>query len=165
MTAPILIIGYGNELRGDDALGVVAAQLLEQAFPPEQVQVIVTHQLMPEMAEPLSQARLAVLIDASVKLKPGQILLEPLAPVTQTTVRDTHGVAAAELMGCARLLYGSCAPTWMACVGGEDFSLKQGLTPAVAEATRRLVDQVRQLVGKFLSENATIAGTSEPPNA
>src|SRR5580704_15594719 len=49
-----LVIGYGNPLRSDDALGWHASRLLAQALAGQEVDVITCHQLTPELAEPLS---------------------------------------------------------------------------------------------------------------
>ncbi len=41
----MLIIGYGNPLRSDDAIGQRLAQMMEQRLKPEVVQVITAYQL------------------------------------------------------------------------------------------------------------------------
>jgi Ni,Fe-hydrogenase maturation factor len=58
-----VVIGYGNDLRGDDALGPLAATAVAEWDMPG-VQAIAAHQLMPELAEPLAQADLAIFVDA-----------------------------------------------------------------------------------------------------
>ena len=56
--ARILIVGYGNPLRFDDGLGWRAAEELSQRLsPPEiEVEVIVRHQLTPELADNVRNA-------------------------------------------------------------------------------------------------------------
>jgi hydrogenase maturation protease len=60
-----LIIGYGCPLRGDDAFGWHAAHRLLKLAGNDSVQVLATHQLTPELAEPISHADLVIFIDAS----------------------------------------------------------------------------------------------------
>ncbi len=61
-----LIIGYGNLLRGDDAVGCHAAHELEQHYRDDpEVEVIATQQLTPEMAEDVSRCGLVLFLDAS----------------------------------------------------------------------------------------------------
>jgi len=62
--AEVLIIGYGNPLRGDDGAGWQAAGILKERIRDERVQVVRSHQLMPEMAEAISRARKVIFIDA-----------------------------------------------------------------------------------------------------
>nr|MDQ2730551.1 hydrogenase maturation protease [Armatimonadota bacterium] len=66
-----LVIGYGNPLRRDDGLGPMAAQRLAALADPLRVQVLTPYQLSPELAEPISQARFVLFIDASEEGVPG----------------------------------------------------------------------------------------------
>jgi hydrogenase maturation protease len=68
---PLLIIGYGNPLRGDDGLGVEVACCLKEIIRDESVEVLSQHQLMPELADPVSRASLVVFVDARVGDTPG----------------------------------------------------------------------------------------------
>ena len=48
----ILVIGYGNPLRGDDAIGHRIAQMMEQRLPDDEVQIQTVYQLTPELVVP-----------------------------------------------------------------------------------------------------------------
>jgi len=48
--ARVLVIGYGNTLRGDDGLGQRAAEALAQRALPDGVEVLSCHQLTIELA-------------------------------------------------------------------------------------------------------------------
>ena len=76
MTRQALVIGYGNTLRGDDAVGQVVARALAGEAAIEGVEVIACHQLMPELAECIDAADLVVFIDAAADLQPGTIVAE-----------------------------------------------------------------------------------------
>ena len=58
MTDPgdLLIIGIGNSLRRDDGAGLVLARGLAETWQTagHRVQLIETHQLVPELAEPIA---------------------------------------------------------------------------------------------------------------
>ena len=56
MTADLVVIGYGNELRGDDGAGPRVARAVAAHNLPG-VQIITAHQLTPEMADGLAEAR------------------------------------------------------------------------------------------------------------
>lgn len=79
MAPRVLIIGYGNPLRGDDRLGwVVAAQLGEQLG--EQHGTVRTlHQLVPELAEELARYDVAMFVDASATQEPGSVRIRELS--------------------------------------------------------------------------------------
>ncbi len=64
MTTPLpllLIIGYGNSLRRDDGAGLVLAQRLAEQWKKDghAVRLLLTHQLMPEMALDLAESDVA----------------------------------------------------------------------------------------------------------
>ena len=64
--AGTLIIGYGNPMRGDDAIGCHAARELEQHFWNDPtVEVMATQQLTPEMVDDILQRDFVLFLDAS----------------------------------------------------------------------------------------------------
>ena len=61
----IVVIGYGNPLRGDDAIGWKAAEALRDVYEDDMaVEVFASHQLNPEMAESVAEAGMVIFIDA-----------------------------------------------------------------------------------------------------
>src|SRR2546430_17105907 len=69
----LLIIGFGNPLRGDDDLGPrVARELRMRGLP-----ALDAHQLTPELAEAVSRVELAGVIDSDAQLKAGGIRIHP----------------------------------------------------------------------------------------
>lgn len=77
MKPKVLIVGYGNPLRRDDGVGWYAAQRLSHELSGEQAEVIACHQLMPELAERISQTDLVIFIDAAVGTSPGAFPAPP----------------------------------------------------------------------------------------
>ena len=76
----VLVIGYGNPLRGDDGIGRHAAELLAGDPPLDGAEVLTSHQLVPELAEDISRASLVVLIDASLQGEPGSLSVRRIEP-------------------------------------------------------------------------------------
>ena len=76
-----LIIGCGNPMRGDDAIGCHAARVLEQHFwnDPD-VEVIAAQQLTPEMVDDILQRDFVLFLDASFGDQPGTILRTTVSP-------------------------------------------------------------------------------------
>ncbi|HOK78732.1 MAG TPA: hydrogenase maturation protease [Verrucomicrobiota bacterium] len=73
----VLLIGYGNELRGDDAVGLHVGRSIEALRLPG-VQVHLCSQLTPELAELLAGVKTVVFADAAVSGRPGAAELCPL---------------------------------------------------------------------------------------
>src|SRR2546421_12899232 len=84
-----LVIGYGNPLRTDDGVGWQVAQQLATDLA-DDVDVIGTHQLTPELAEPISRAGLVVFVDAGVGGEPGHVGCRLIAPAGDGTMAFSH---------------------------------------------------------------------------
>lgn len=69
----VLLIGYGNDLRSDDAAGLRVSDAIAQGAAPfgsiaswrlANVSTFCVHQLTPELAEILAKADIAIFVDA-----------------------------------------------------------------------------------------------------
>jgi hydrogenase maturation protease len=138
----ILIVGYGNPLRGDDAFGRrVAERLLELEHDPA-VEILSLHQLTPELMDPLSHADFAIFIDAGASGEPGGIVERRIDPQSANRVAFTHQATPEALSAGARALYGRAAEAIMISVAGADFSLGSELSPPVAGHLEEVVAMV-----------------------
>lgn len=72
-----LVIGYGNSLRSDDGVGPRIAAAID-AWQLPGVEVIIRHQLVPELAEDLAQFDRVIFIDAV--WRPKASISQPLRP-------------------------------------------------------------------------------------
>lgn len=129
----LLIIGYGNPLRGDDGLGWQAAERLAALGRPGW-HVLTCQQLTPDLAEPLSRAQRAVFIDAAAAGEPGQITRRALAPAEPQPAAFSHQLEPAGLLALARAWYGAAPPADLITVAGASFDYAETLSPSVAAA-------------------------------
>ena len=147
----VLIIGYGNPLRGDDGFGWHAAQQLSSRLNSPDVRLIACHQLTPELAEDLSRADRVVFIDAARDLPPGEMRCEAVLPSTaEHAVRPisySHHLSPSTLLDVSRELYGSWPKALLISVGGEEFSDRECLSATVSKA----LDEVITVVQNFIS--------------
>ncbi len=138
----VLVIGYGSEILGDDGAGRRVADLVEQcAF--EGVDVISVHELTPELSEPISHARLTLLVDAcemAAGSKPAVVRLERSHG---TGSAMAHAMDPADLLDLAHSLYGKCPEAWLIAVPAFDFRLGEALSDATQIAVAEAVDLVR----------------------
>lgn len=147
--APVVVIGCGNTLRGDDGVGRYAAQGLALRLPPQVATVLDTHQLLPEMAQLISAAQLVVLIDAAVGSPAGAIQQQAIAPsdAALTAVGLVgHHLDPARLLAAARRLYGRCPETLLFTVYSQSFDFGEALSAPVQAALPGLIAQVEQAI-------------------
>lgn len=142
----VLIIGYGNPLRGDDNIGGRIARLLERNYRNDpDVRVIGSHQLTPEMAEDIAASEFVLFLDAASGPRAGEI--------QQVAVRRrpgpfnyVHCMDPASLLAAAEDLYGSVAQADLLTIAGATFELGDGLSPALVKRLPALFEKARMIV-------------------
>jgi hydrogenase maturation protease len=139
-----LIIGYGNPLRSDDGFGWQMGHMLASELAGQDVEVITCHQLTPELAERLSQASRAIFIDAAADGQPGAINHRTVRPQAGGSSTFTHDYTPSGLLASAQQLYGHCPRAIIITVSAQSFAFGESLTPVVAAAQPKVLDQVRQ---------------------
>lgn len=145
--ARVVIIGYGNTLRGDDAVGWLAAESLLERFDEPGVTVLLRHQLAPELAETISGYDVALFVDASREGQAGDVRCIEIEPKL-TDSGLTHSASPEALLVLARELYGGAPQAFLISLCGESFALEDRLSPIVAEAMPefvRLVEATAEL--------------------
>jgi hydrogenase maturation protease len=144
VSAGVLVIGYGNPLRGDDGIGPVVAGEVGRLNLPG-VRVLAVHQLAPELAADLADSRLAVFVDAATGGEPvAAVRLEANAAAgVMTHTADPRG-----LLALARTVYGRSPEAWLVTAAGADFAFRDGLSPTGRENAREAVGSVRLLIAE-----------------
>jgi hydrogenase maturation protease len=140
--APLLIIGCGNPLRGDDALAWRATELLADSLRDTDALIRTAHQLTPELAEAISQARRVIFLDADCGRRPGEVAQRALQPASSPSELFTHQLTPERLLVLAQRLYGSCPPAVLISVGAASFEFGAALSPEVASALPALLEKV-----------------------
>lgn len=147
--ADCLVIGYGNPLRGDDGVGWRAAELILAAGWPHTA-VRQLHQLLPEVAQWLSEVNVAVLIDTAVSPAhpAGSIACREIEPEPgpMDPAAFTHHLTPERVLGMAHALYGRAPRTFLLTVVGGEFGYVEGFSTAVGQALPELTQQVIQLI-------------------
>ena len=141
-----LVIGIGNGLRSDDGAGICVAEALEAHA--NNMQVLVCDQLTPELAEPISQARTVLFIDAQMSdaseptaQAPGGAHLQPLEASTHGDPSG-HALTPPRLLALCAALYGPCPPAWQLLIPGEHWQVGDQLSARTAAACRTAVPVV-----------------------
>lgn len=135
MADSVLVFGWGNPSRGDDALGPalierIAAELTEHAEWDE-LTLLTDFQLQPEHALDLEGQDRVLFVDASVSCVSPYAFdrLRPLPGFGYTT----HAMQPEALLAVFRQVSGSePPPAWLLTVRGESFELGEPLSAAAA---------------------------------
>jgi hydrogenase maturation protease len=143
----VLLIGYGNTLRGDDALGPMALERLRTTLP--EMEYISCHQLGPELAERLAACDLAVFVDASGNGEPGAVHVVRLSPEPSHAASFTHHVQPTALLHLAKELYGRAPQAMLVTGTGATFDSGEELSAQGQLALDRICRLVPLLVRDF----------------
>jgi hydrogenase maturation protease len=145
--SPIRIIGIGNAMRGDDAVGLLAARRLQEALG-DRDEVIEADGVGVELLELMKGAQMALLIDSVRSGRtPGTIhrldaSIDPVA--SEPFSSSTHAIGVAEAVELARVL--GVLPATVIIYGVEAGNVEAGrpLSPPVAKALDEVVGLVIQ---------------------
>ncbi|MEU0484899.1 hydrogenase maturation protease [Streptosporangium sp. NPDC006013] len=152
-----VVIGIGNELRGDDAAGLLVARLLRDVLPPE-VPVVENGGDPAELIEAWTGVGLAIVIDTVISgTPPGTVrrctVLGPASPPggagwTPPALPhgSSHALGIADAVALGRILHRLPRELALYTVEGADFGLGAPVTPAVKHAIGRLTETVAGLV-------------------
>lgn len=140
-----LVIGYGNELRGDDGVGPRVAAAVEALHLPR-VRTLICQQLSPEHAEPVSQARVVVFVDAAVDA-PREVQFRKLEPAGSSQLM-AHAADPCTMLALARDVFGHCPEAWWLTIPAEHTGFTEELSPSVQQGLMEAVDKIRTLAVK-----------------
>ena len=144
---PTLIIGIGNELRGDDAVGIEIARTLS-ATPSTEWDVCETSDDALTLMETWRGRERVVIVDATQAAgAPGKITrLDPSEGPLNQIMNDvsSHGLGLGHSLELARSLAKLPKHCVVFVVEGFDFSMGTGLSPEVKRAIPHAVELVRQ---------------------
>jgi hydrogenase maturation protease len=145
-SAPVLVIGFGNELHGDDGVGQCVARAVSEWRLPN-VRTLAVHQLTPELAEPLANVRSAIFVDARLGLADELTLCVPIEPDGAGTNLG-HTSDPCWLLALAQLVYGRHPKTWLVTVPAVNFDLGEGLSAPAVRGMAAALRHLACLVGR-----------------
>jgi hydrogenase maturation protease len=145
----VLIIGYGNSLAGDDALGYNVIRRIQDEYEAKGISVRYIHQLMPEHAEEISLHDSVVFIDAEEGSPAGRIRI---AEVKKADLRDTsaaaHEYTLDSILLLAERLYNRLPRVYLVTVTGKSFEMGEMLSAEVAAKLPEVLQIIKSIVQK-----------------
>jgi hydrogenase maturation protease len=147
MLNPVLLFGYGNLSRGDDALGPLLLEFVEGNFNLDTIEILTDFQLQIEHALDLENRELVLFVDASVSC------VSAFDFAVLTPARDksytTHAMSPAAVLDVYQEIKKQTPPPcFLLSIKGEKFELGEGLS---ANAEQHLA-QACQFAGKLLGD-------------
>ncbi len=140
----VLLIGYGNSLRGDDAIGPMALERLHTQL--GNAEFLSCHQLTPELAERVAACDLALFVDATSDGEPGTADVKLLSPELPDEASLTHHVQPAALLELALTLYGRAPRAMLVTGAGANFENIEGLSEKGQEALDEICRVIPTLI-------------------
>lgn len=141
MNPQIIAIGYGNELRSDDSIGLRVAK----ALPQSQIKSFTVHQLTPELAEPLANSQLAIFIDACLTTESTQVQVQKILPTSSQFIAG-HTADPPSLLALTQALYNYSPLAWWIKVPGVNFELGYSLSPIAATGMAIALEKITQIL-------------------
>ncbi len=140
----VLVIGYGNELRGDDGVGpYMAGQIARRAI--RGVRTLALPQLVPELACDLARARSAIFIDARLADPHYGVHIMPLEAQGDRMLM-THAMCPSGLLALARILYGRAPRAWLVTIAGTRFDPGASLSSEALALIADALPQIERLI-------------------
>jgi hydrogenase maturation protease len=152
----ILVIGYGNPLRGDDAVGQVVARALSDWQLPNVI-VLALHQLAPELADDLARVDIVYFIDACID----ESLERPRVTEIESShssINVSHFSSPKNLLALTKQLY-NCEPrAYTIEMPAESIELSEGLSAKAQKGVKEVLGYLR----KALNNNQAVNQITMP---
>ncbi|HZD30661.1 MAG TPA: hydrogenase maturation protease [Candidatus Angelobacter sp.] len=153
----VLIIGYGNCLRADDAVGAEAADRLAEFYGDDpHVRVISAHQLTPDVIYDVADADFLLLLDAAASGVPG-IIKRTTVAAHDSQSAFTHGWTPATVLLASRSLYGRAPTAVSLTLAAESFELGTDLSPTIRDRVTDFLAAAKQVVSEWLAASLDAA--------
>lgn len=150
------IIGYGNDLRGDDAAGLRVTHEIA-TWNLQNVRLLSIHQLTDELAEILANVDVAIFVDAYPANKEQDVQVCPIK-LTDTSVTMGHSSNPSYLLTLTQAVYGCSPQGWWVMVPGVNFELGESLSPVAKRGIEAALQKIDHLIKKVdIAKKQTMA--------
>lgn len=149
----VLVLGWGNPLRGDDGVSARVLDALRNTPGDEEVRLELkqVHQLAPELSETVARFRGVVFVDARAGGTPGEVRCEDVAPGEGRTTLS-HSLSPEALLLYAERLYGHAPAAAVVTISGRSFDHGTDLCPEASQAVPKAARKVRGLARLWAHE-------------
>ena len=153
MKKSVLVIGYGNTLRGDDGAGYHIAQIVEAWDLPD-VRSFSVHQLTPDLAADIAEVKTVIFIDAigvgfphtempDPWLEP---IERPIEPFSQNSFTGHH-IDPRSLLALTEKLYQKRPIAYHLLIPALDFEFGESFSEMTHQAVQKALQKLQQSLG------------------
>jgi len=177
LTQPLrhtLVAGFGNLYRRDDGVARFVVNALREHLgrPPldpmddgfgdltHDVDTVLLHQLVPELAEDLQDYSLVIFVDAHVGSSIHEPIHEEPVVVTYRTPFVSHQTHPSTVLALTRQMFGVVPDAILLSLIGYDFDFGEGLSEGTAALVPQAVDRIIELVTRSGNVSAGPAGST-----
>jgi hydrogenase maturation protease len=143
--AGTLVIGYGNELRGDDAVGPRVANEVA-GWKMAGVRTMTCRQLTPELADAIAAVERVIFVDA-VGAVAKEVLIHEIGPAAPGPGIVTDVIDPQILLRLAKQVFGRCPKAWWLTVPVENLDLGEKLSPLAQHGLLEALEKIRATTG------------------
>ncbi len=145
MVKPVLLFGYGNLSRGDDALGPLLLQYVENTINVDPIEIQTDFQLQIEHTLDLENRTLVLFVDASASCV-GAFDFTELTPVRDNSY-TTHAMSPTAVLAIYQEIKKQTPPPcFLLSIKGEKFELGEGLSANAQDHLDRACQFAAQLL-------------------
>jgi hydrogenase maturation protease len=150
--ANCLVLACGNTLRSDDGVGPRLAEWAAERFRDDShVRILARQQWTPDLAMDIAAAESVLFVDSSANSVPGRVSLVAVPSNRGNGDTASHHMAAHELLGLTRSLYGSMsAHAMLLTIGTGSTELGETFSDPVEAALPRARGILEKAVLRFL---------------
>ena len=146
MMKTAIVIGYGNDLRSDDAIGQLIANTIKSWDLPN-LKSLAVHQLTPELAEPLANTDLVIFVDACINSQFSEVQVQSLLASELNTI-NTHIGNPLSLLALSQILSDHYPQAWLVTVPGVNFELGDRISPIAEKGIQIAIFKIREILHK-----------------
>ena len=155
-----LVIGFGNLFRRDDGVAHVVINELRERLDRQplgpfddgfdelghEVDTVVMHQLVPELAETVAEYDLLIFVDAHTGRIEESIHAEWVEPVYRPSAFVSHQTHPSTVLALSEELAGRSPDAVILSLRGYDFDFGEGLTEETAALVDPATDRIMKLI-------------------
>ena len=145
----LLVLGYGNTIRRDDGVGPKVADAIA-ALALAGVRTLACALLTPELADPISQVKAVIFVDAAVDA-PREVQLRQMAPAGSSQIM-AHSASPATMLALARDVFGHAPRAWLLTIPVEDIGIGEELSALAQRGLAIAVERIRELASHLAED-------------
>jgi hydrogenase maturation protease len=151
-----IILACGNPLRGDDGVALRIVCNLQDGHTDLETEICCAQQWTPDLAENISKSQLAIFVDASAAIPPGEIRLQPVSRRREPPGLTTHSLSPERLLELSLELFQKVPErAFLLTIGGASFEHGDQLSEPVQTAVPAACNQLKALLSGVTFPNST----------